>query len=247
MSSRASTSPTSSGTARRTRRQPKAGSKPVVTAEVPVAALATADVPVAALATAVTSPAVPVEQPQALVPPKPGDLDLHLFGEGRHERLWEVLGAHRYEGGTAFAVWAPNAEEVRVVGDTPGWGCLDGVGMTELGTSGVWHATVPGVGIGERYKYRIRCKDGQWREKADPMAQATECPPATASVVYQSSYVWQDGDWMRQRAIAGPHHQRPMSIYEVHLGSWRPGLSYVEMADQLADYVTDPRASPTSS
>ncbi|MBT8228220.1 MAG: 1,4-alpha-glucan branching protein GlgB [Dactylosporangium sp.] len=184
-------------------------------------------------------PAVVAHRQQALIPPRPGDLDLHLFGEGRHERLWEVLGAHPYEGGTAFAVWAPNAVEVRVVGDTPGWGESDGIVMAELGTSGVWHAAVPGVGVGERYKYRIHCQDGTVREKADPMATATECPPATASVVYRSDHTWSDASWMRQRATGAPHHQRPMSIYEVHLGSWRPGLSYVEVADQLVEYVVD--------
>ncbi|MBN1171707.1 MAG: 1,4-alpha-glucan branching protein GlgB [Micromonosporaceae bacterium] len=175
---------------------------------------------------------------RVLVPPKPGELDLHLLHEGRHERLWEILGAHPYEGGTAFAVWAPNAEEVKVVGDTPGWGGWDGVPMAPVG-AGVWYATVAGMGVGERYKYRIRCKDGTWREKADPMAQATECPPATASVVYRSEHCWSDAAWMRRRARDACHHERPMSIYEIHPGSWRSGLSYVELADQLADYVTE--------
>jgi 1,4-alpha-glucan branching enzyme len=111
--------------------------------------------------------------------------------------------------------------------------------MATIGTSGVWYAAVPGVRAGEHYKYRVHGCDGTWRDKADPMAVATECPPATASVVYRSEYSWQDAGWLRQRAEGGPHHERPMSIYEVHLGSWRSGLSYVEAADQLADYVTE--------
>jgi 1,4-alpha-glucan branching enzyme len=111
--------------------------------------------------------------------------------------------------------------------------------MTELGSSGVWHTTVPGAGVGERYKYRLLDTEGVWREKADPMAVRTECPPASASVVYDSEYAWDDADWLLRRATDGPHHQRPMSIYEVHLGSWRKGLSYVQLADQLTEYVTE--------
>ena len=174
--------------------------------------------------------------------PTIGELDLHLIGEGRHERLWSVLGAHPrvHQGveGVAFAVWAPNARGVRVVGDFTGWGAHDGWPMRSLGGSGVWELFVPGAGLGDRYKYRLLGRDGAWREKADPLAQRTEHPPATASVVWTSDYQWKDGDWLRERAEAAPHRE-PVSIYEVHLGSWRPGLSYVELAEQLTDYVVD--------
>ncbi|WJK35933.1 1,4-alpha-glucan branching protein GlgB [Solwaraspora sp. WMMA2065] len=166
-----------------------------------------------------------------------GDIDLHLFAEGRHEQLWRMLGAHPQPGGCRFAVWAPNARRVRVIGDGPGWGPYDGQELDRLESGGVWAGFVPGVVAGQRYKYRVQGCDGSWADRADPMAQATEVPPRTASVVYQSGYVWQDADWLRNRR--GDHHARPMSVYEVHLGSWRPGLSYRELADQLVSYVSD--------
>ena len=171
-------------------------------------------------------------------PPTLGELDLHLISEGRHEELWRVLGARLRTGGdTAFAVWAPNARGVRVIGDFNHW---DGRGhpMRSLGGSGVWELLIPGVGAGTRYKYEICGRDGGWRRKADPMAALAEPPPATASVVYASGYEWGDQDWMRARAESDPYAS-PLSMYEVHIGSWRPGLSYVELADQLAAYVTD--------
>jgi len=171
-------------------------------------------------------------------PPTVGDIDLHLIGEGRHERLWTVLGAQPREGGVSFAVWAPSAQGVRVVGDFTGWGPHDGWPMRSLGSSGVWEVFVPEASVGHRYKYRILGRDGTWREKSDPMAQRTEVPPRTASVVYKSDYDWKDGDWVTRRA-ASQAHREPMSIYEVHLGSWRPGLSYRELADQLTDYVVE--------
>jgi 1,4-alpha-glucan branching enzyme len=170
--------------------------------------------------------------------PTVGELDLHLISEGRHERLWTVLGAHARADGVAFAVWAPNARGVRVVGDFTGWGAHDGWPMRSLGGSGVWELLVPDATYGHRYKFRILTRDGRWVEKADPLAQHTEAPPATASVVYESSYTWNDADWMRERTESVPHRE-PMSVYEVHLGSWRPGLSYLELADQLTDYVVD--------
>ena len=170
--------------------------------------------------------------------PTLGELDLHLIGEGRHERLWDVLGATVFDEGVAFAVWAPNARGVRVVGDFTGWGPDDGWPMRSLGSSGVWELFVPNARAGARYKYRVLGADGEWREKADPLAAYTEVPPATASVVHHSRYRWDDADWMARRAERQPH-QEPMSVYEVHLGSWRPGLSYRELADQLTEYVTD--------
>jgi 1,4-alpha-glucan branching enzyme len=173
--------------------------------------------------------------------PTLGEFDLHLISEGRHEELWRVLGAHvrEYGGvtGVSFAVWAPNAHGVRATGDFNFW---DGRAhpMRSLGGSGVWELFVPGVADGTRYKYSICGRDGTWREKADPMAFATEIPPATASVVFTPHFEWSDEDWLAQRAQHELVHE-PMSIYEVHLASWRPGLSYRELAVQLVEYVAD--------
>jgi len=175
--------------------------------------------------------------------PTLGEIDLHLVAEGRHEELWAVLGSHvrSYETlsgpvtGTSFAVWAPNAQGVRVVGDFNYW---DGVGhpMRAMGASGVWELFVPNVGDGTRYKYQVLGRDGVWRQKADPFAFATEVPPSTASVVYTSTHTWADEEWLAQRAERSSN-QAPMSIYEVHLGSWRRGRSYRELADELVPYV----------
>ncbi|MFF4775076.1 1,4-alpha-glucan branching protein GlgB [Microtetraspora fusca] len=173
--------------------------------------------------------------------PTLGEVDLHLIGEGRHERLWDVLGArvlrHEDTDGTAFAVWAPNALGVRVIGDFNHW---DGAGhpMRSLGRSGVWELFIPEVGAGTRYKFAVLGVDGVWREKADPMARHTEVPPATASIVETSAYEWRDDAWLAERpernAVA-----EPMSVYEVHLGSWRPGLSYRDLASELVAYVKE--------
>lgn len=177
--------------------------------------------------------------------PTLGEVDLHLIGEGRHEQLWDVLGAHvrRYDTpggtvtGTSFAVWAPNARGVRVAGDFDYW---DGraLPMRSLGSSGVWEIFVPDVGEGARYKFQVLGADGQWRYKADPMAFATEVPPATASVIATSRYEWGDAEWLSRRA-ATQWHKAPMSIYEVHLGSWRMGLSYRQLAEELVDYLRE--------
>jgi 1,4-alpha-glucan branching enzyme len=175
--------------------------------------------------------------------PTLGDIDLHLIGEGRHENLWEVLGAHvhTYQTaggpvvGTAFAVWAPSARGVRVEGDFDYWSGR-AFPMRSLGSSGVWELFIPEVGDGVRYKFEILGADSVWRDKADPMAFATEKPPATASIVYTSTYEWKDDAWLEHRA-ATSWHTAPMSIYEVHLGSWRVGLSYLQLADELVDYL----------
>ncbi|WP_433593004.1 1,4-alpha-glucan branching protein GlgB [Nocardia sp. CA-145437] len=175
--------------------------------------------------------------------PTLGDVDLHLLGEGRHERLWEVLGAHpqtypSFDGevtGTAFAVWAPNARGVAVIGDFDGWSG-NTAPMRRLGDSGVWEVFLPGIGPGALYKYRVHGADGRVVDHADPMAFATEVPPATASVITASAFTWGDGEWLRERARTDPL-RAPISIYEVHLGSWRPGLDYREIAEQLAEYV----------
>jgi 1,4-alpha-glucan branching enzyme len=171
-------------------------------------------------------------------PPTIGELDLHLIREGRHERLWTVLGAHPRDGGTSFAVWAPTAHGVRVIGDFTGWGPHDGWPMRSLGASGVWEIFVPGAEAGHRYKYRLLGADRVWRDKADPMASCAERPPRNASVVYRSDYAWGDDEWLARRARS-QSHQEPTSVYEVHLGSWRPGLSYVELAEQLTAYVRE--------
>jgi 1,4-alpha-glucan branching enzyme len=176
------------------------------------------------------------------VPSFLGEVDLHLIGEGRHERLWEVLGAHvRSVGGatgTVFAVWAPNARGVRVVADFNGWNGHDHE-MRNLGPSGVWELFVPDVGDGTRYKFEIHGVDGSWSLRADPLAFRAELPPATASVVFTSGYEWADAEWMAARTRITTAHDRPMSIYEVHLGSWRRGRSYRDLAEELTAYVLD--------
>jgi 1,4-alpha-glucan branching enzyme len=177
--------------------------------------------------------------------PTLGDIDLHLIGEGRHEHLWQVLGSHVhiYDApnekvtGTSFAVWAPNARGVRIAGDFNGWDSR-AFPMRSLGSSGVWELFVPGIGSGTYYKYDVCGADGVWRQKADPMATFTEHPPATASVVFRSSFEWSDQSWLDQRPQHSPQ-KHPMSVYEVHLGSWRRGLSYRELADQLVAYVAE--------
>jgi 1,4-alpha-glucan branching enzyme len=177
--------------------------------------------------------------------PALGELDLHLIAEGRHCELWRRLGARVIEQqgvtGTAFAVWAPNARSVRVVSDAGYWD--DRLhSMRSLGSSGVWELFLPGVRAGCRYKFQITTPDGRRVMKADPLARASEIPPATASIVEVSRYAWHDQDWMAARGGADVC-SRPMSIYEVHLGSWRRAgehgerlLSYREVADQLGDY-----------
>ncbi|QUI33966.1 1,4-alpha-glucan branching enzyme [Streptomyces alfalfae] len=173
--------------------------------------------------------------------PSLGEFDLHLIGEGRHERLWDALGArpmvHQGAAGTRFTVWAPNARGVRVVGGFNYW---DGTGfpMRSLGGSGVWELFAPSVGEGELYKFEITRPDGSKTLRADPLARRTETPPANSSVVYESHHEWHDQDWLARRAER-PAHEAPFSVYEVHLASWRPGLTYRQLAEQLPAYVSD--------
>jgi 1,4-alpha-glucan branching enzyme len=190
-----------------------------------------------------------VDDPYRFLPTL-GETDLHLINEGRHENLWQVLGAHvhHYEGplgdvvtGTSFAVWAPAARGVRVKGSFNHWDGREHP-MRQLGTSGVWELFVPEAGTGTGYKFVILGADGEWREKADPMAFHTEVPPATSSVVFESTYTWGDQEWMTTRASRDALTE-PMSTYEVHLGSWRrrhgQPMSYAELADELVPYLTD--------
>ena len=157
---------------------------------------------------------------------------------GAHVREYGTEGAGFGKvAGTAFAVWAPNARGARVIGDFNHW---DGRGhpMRSLGGSGVWELFIPGVADGARYKFDICGPDGQWHRKADPMAARAELPPATASVVFTSGYTWGDQEWLAARG-AGEKIAEPVSVYEVHLGSWRPGLSYRQLAEELTAYVAE--------
>jgi 1,4-alpha-glucan branching enzyme len=171
--------------------------------------------------------------------PTVGEVDLFLFGQGRHEQLWHVLGAHfrphEDVDGTAFSVWAPHAQAVRVVGDFNSW---DGTrhAMRRLDDNGVWELFVPGLEPGTVYKFEILTADGRWVTRADPMARFTETPPKTGSKIETSLFSWSDGEWMTRRAASDPH-AGPISIYEIHLGSWRPGLGYREAADELIEYL----------
>jgi len=176
-----------------------------------------------------------------------GDLDMHLFGEGKHEHVYRVLGAHccEHEGvpGVRFATWAPNAERVSVVGDFNRWHGL-GHPMRVRGQSGIWELFVPGLGGGERYKFELRDKRGRLHLKADPYGNSFELRPATASIVTApSDYQWGDQAWLEQRA-GWDWQNAPVSVYEFHPGSWRRDddgnfLNYREMAHQLADYVSE--------
>ena len=191
-----------------------------------------------------------IEDPYAFLPTI-GELDQHLIGEGRHEELYNKLGAHVIEHhsvtGTAFAVWAPSARAVSVVGDFNAWdGRLHA--MRSLGATGIWELFLPGVGPGARYKFEILTQDHQILLKADPYAFATEVPPKTASIVFQSGHEWtaDDAEWLRARGQPPQALERPISIYEVHLGSWRlntlednRSLNYLELADELSAYVKD--------
>ncbi|OFJ55010.1 1,4-alpha-glucan branching protein GlgB [Mycolicibacterium grossiae] len=177
--------------------------------------------------------------------PTLGEIDLHLFGEGRHERLWDVLGAHPHSydtpdgrvDGVSFAVWAPNAKGVTLIGEFNHWSGNDAP-MRSLGSSGVWEVFWPDFPTNALYKFRVHGADGSVTDRADPMAFAAEVPPHTASRVHVSDYAWGDDDWMAQRALKNPVFE-PMSTLEVHLPSWRPGLSYRELATELTEYVLE--------
>jgi 1,4-alpha-glucan branching enzyme len=180
-------------------------------------------------------------------PPQLGDFDLHLFGEGRHWHAYRFLGArpHKADGvaGILFSVWAPNAARVSVVGDFNRW---DGRThpMRVRGGSGVWELFVPEAHVGSYYKFEIRDLHGHIHVKIDPYAQAFQVRPSTAGIICnESSYEWHDQAWLDARTTADWQHQ-PMSVYEVHLGSWKKDangdfLNYRELAVLLADYVCE--------
>jgi len=165
--------------------------------------------------------------------------DLYLFNQGTHHRLYDKLGAHLVEGATSFAVWAPSARAVSVIGDWNGWRHgADPLRPRE--SSGIWEGAVPEIGHGARYKYAIVGPDGVTREKADPFATRAEHPPATASLVWDARHTWNDADWMATRG-ARIAREAPVSIYELHPGSWRRHqgevLGYRELGEQLAEHV----------
>ncbi len=170
-----------------------------------------------------------------------GELDLYLIAEGRHEQLWKALGAHvRRDSagellGTAFSVWAPNAHAVSLIGDNNFWD-KNTHQMLRIGSSGIWEIFIADVGAGTKYKFAVCTIDGRWVDHADPMARATQIPPLTASVVEESTYSWNDNSWLENRATFQPWRS-PISVYEVHLGSWRLGLDYRQLAIELVDYV----------
>src|SRR4051794_27204289 len=166
-----------------------------------------------------------------------GDQDLHLFAEGTHTRLFDCLGSHPGKDGASFAVWAPNARRVSVTGDFNGWNRKADV-LTVRGSSGIWEGFVPGAERGQMYKYFIEsAHTGFSVSKADPYAVRQERPPGTASVLWDLGYSWNDSDWMEERKKNW--FNSPVSIYEVHIGSWRCGLSYRDLAPQLASYVKE--------
>jgi 1,4-alpha-glucan branching enzyme len=174
-----------------------------------------------------------------------GELDLHLFGEGTHRRLWELLGpqplhvdADGSVSGVRFAVWAPNASAVAVVGDWSDWAPIPLRPIETDVPTGIWSATVPAARSGHRYKFEVTAGDGAVHRKADPMARRTERPPSDASVVPSAAvHDWGDREWMAARG-AVMTATAPMRVYEVHLGSWREGVdTWDQLAIELADHV----------
>jgi len=176
------------------------------------------------------------------------DFDIHLFKAGKHFKLYGKLGAHCVEhngtAGTYFAVWAPNARSVSVIGYFNHWQSNHHNLAPRWDESGIWEGFFPGIGHGEAYKYCIHSNTGEVLEKADPFAAYAELPPRTASIVWNAKYDWKDQKWLEQRrSTIGK--QKPYSVYEVHMGSWKRkveedrSLTYPEMADEMVNYVKD--------
>lgn len=186
---------------------------------------------------------VTMQDPYAIAP-FVSDFDRYLLGEGRHYEIYRRLGAQLREvngvRGVNFAVWAPNAKSVQIVGDFNGW---DGRQHAMRNLGGIWELFVSGAHAGQKYKFRLIDAQGQWSDRTDPMGFAAELPPRTASIVADlDAYSWRDENWMSQRAASNPLN-RPMNVYEVHLGSWQKGgdgphgwLNYRELAHRLVDY-----------
>ncbi len=173
------------------------------------------------------------------------EFDIHLFKQGKHFRLFEKLGAHLVDfdnqAGVLFAVWAPNATEVSVIGDFNHWNSSEHPLNPRVDSTGIWEGFIPNLQKGTHYKFSIKTKDGRRVEKGDPFAKFWEVPPRTASIVWDEEYSWKDKKWMKNRAPKNAH-TAPFSVYEVHLGSWKKkpnndSLSYIEMADELVEYV----------
>jgi 1,4-alpha-glucan branching enzyme len=196
------------------------------------------------------TPAATTPSPSFGNPPGLSEYDVYLFRQGQHASLWERLGAHPAvrdgQAGVHFGVWAPNADRVAVIGDFDGWQGERAVLTPRPDGSGIWEGFVAGIGVGTLYKYRIQSRHNGYRsDRADPFGFAAECPPRTASRVCTLEHDWGDGDWMRTRRERNAL-DAPMSVYEVHLGSWRRDPSdpqrlpnYREIAHALADYVLD--------
>ncbi|GAB3943331.1 1,4-alpha-glucan branching protein GlgB [Spirosoma harenae] len=201
-------------------------------------------------AVAVHSPPAPIEQPQQTGPySRFTDFDVHLFRSGTHHRLYEKFGSHvvEYNGevGTYFAVWAPSAKYVAVIGNFNGWNRGSNPMNVRWDSSGIWEVFIPHIGAGETYKYFIVHEGGRELEKGDPYAHSWEIPPKTASIVRDTYYEWNDQEWMANRHAKNALNA-PISVYEVHLSSWRRDpsnpereLSYGEIADALVPYVQD--------
>lgn len=176
------------------------------------------------------------------------DFDINLVKAGRHYRLYDKLGSHIIDvdgvSGTYFAVWAPSAKSVSVIGDFNGWNTNEHQLNVRWDSSGIWEGFIPNIGKGEKYKYKIRSHNNDiWTEKSDPFARLCEHPPKTASIVWSAEYEWKDKDWMGYRKEKNAL-DRPYSVYEVHIGSWKRDkgnnvLSYKELADELVSYVKE--------
>lgn len=176
------------------------------------------------------------------------DFDIDLFKSGKHYRLYEKLGSHPMElngvKGTYFAVWAPSARSVSVIGDFNGWNDEEHQLNVRWDSSGIWEGFVPNVGVGDIYKYKIYSNNhGAVTEKADPFARYSEHPPRTASIIHKADYEWGDSEWMTNRKEKNSL-DAPFSVYEVHLGSWKRDdngnfLNYEQLSNDLVGYVKE--------